>query len=162
MKRSKVCCFTGHRNIPHEDLPRLIEKLDQAIADLILEGVVFFGSGMARGFDTLAAQAVLKAGASNGAVKLIAVLPCYHQESLWGRKDQRVYRQLVAAADKAVYVSKQPYYNGCMEKRNLHLVENSGVCIAYMKAIHSGTAQTVHFAQKRGLRILNLAEKNPD
>jgi hypothetical protein len=46
-----------------------------------------------------------------------------------------------------------------MAKRNLHLVESSGVCVAYMKHGRSGTAQTVRLARERGLTVVNLAER---
>lgn len=156
--RQYTCCFTGHRTIESEDLPSLIKRLDNTIAALIAQGVVFYGSGMATGWDTMAANAVLRAREQNSAVKLIAVLPCTNQDEHWNESDRKEYHRLLKAADKIVVVSERLYYNGCMRKRNQHLVEHSGTCIAYMKRGRSGTAQTVRMAQERGLRIINLAE----
>lgn len=159
MDRERVCCFTGHRVISKADLQQLERRLDEIIAELIGQGIVFFGSGMARGFDTLAAQAVLKARRENAAIKLIAVLPCNDQDSRWSEKDKQTYGELLDAADKIVYVSNKPYFDGCMAARNLHLAENSSVCVAYMTHGRSGTAQTVRLARERSLSIINLAEK---
>lgn len=46
-----------------------------------------------------------------------------------------------------------------MFKRNRHLVDNSSVCICYQTKETGGTAYTVEYARKHGLRIINLAEE---
>ncbi|MDR0905250.1 MAG: SLOG family protein [Oscillospiraceae bacterium] len=138
-------------------MPELTRRLEETITGLIRRGVVCFGSGGAIGFDTLAAQAVLKQRETNPAVKLIMVLPCREQDAKWSASDKREYKRLLDSADKVVCLAEH-YYDGCMAKRNLHLVENSGVCVAYMKHGRSGTAQTVRLARERGLTVVNLAE----
>ena len=155
--RGKTACFSGHRIISPKDLATLLQRLDEHIAALIQQGVAYFGSGYARGFDMLAAQAVIRARETNRAVKLIAVLPCSDQSVKWPAADQQLYQHLLAAADKVVYVSDQPYEDGCMAQRNLHLVLHSIVCVTYKKHERSGTAQTTRMAAKHGLHIINLA-----
>ena len=83
-------------------------------------------------------------------------LPCRNQDIKWSQDDKNTYQKLLAFADKIVYVSEN-YYDGCMEKRNIYLVEHSKFCIAYLKHMRSGTAQTVFIAKKQGLTIFNLA-----
>ena len=85
------------------------------------------------------------------------VLPCFDQSERWKTADKQALKHLIANADKVKYVSEQPYFDGCMEKRNRYLVENSGVCVAYMKHERSGTSQTIRFARERGLTVINLA-----
>jgi len=150
--------FTGHRIIAREDLATLPQRLDETIASLIQQGIVYFGSGYARGFDTLAAQAVLRARDKNDAVKLIAVLPCTDQSEKWPEADQEVYWKLLTVADKVVCVINRPYEDDCMKKRNLRLITHNSVCITYMKHWRSGTAQTVRMAVAQGLTVINLAE----
>ena len=58
--RDKICCFTGHRNLPARMLPDLKRRLADAIELLIGQGVCCFAAGGARGFDALAAREVLK------------------------------------------------------------------------------------------------------
>lgn len=51
------------------------------------------------------------------------------------------------------------YYNGCMKARNARLVElATDYCICYWnpKDFRSGTGQTVHMAQKKGIEVINL------
>jgi len=156
--RNQTACFTGHRNIAEKDLPHLTQKLDNTIAELIRQGVIYFGNGGAYGFDHLSAFAVLKVRKLNPAVKLIMVLPCLKQDERWKEPDKQALKQLLDSADKIKYVSERPYFDGCMEARNLHLVQHSGVCVAYLKNGRSGTSQTVRFAREHRLAVINLAE----
>ena len=156
--KQQTCCFTGHRNVNEKDLPRLTQRLNETIEALIKQGVVFFGAGGAIGFDALASLAVLKYRKQYPAVKLIMVLPCINQDERWKESDRQAFKLLLENADKIKYVSERPYFDGCMEKRNMHLVQHSGVCVAYMKHGRSGTSQTVRLARERGLTVINLAE----
>lgn len=155
--KTKTCCFTGHRNVSSMSLPELERKLDETIAMLVSQGTIYFGSGGAIGFDQIAARAVLRQREHNPTVKLIMVLPCRDQDSRWSMADREEFKRLLAAADKVSYVSDQPYFDGCMQARNRHLVDNSGVCVAYLTRARSGTGQTVRMAKERGLRVINLA-----
>ena len=44
-------------------------------------------------------------------------------------------------------------------KRNRHLVDHSGVCVAYLTESRGGTAYTVDYARKNGVPVINLGEK---
>ena len=119
---------------------------------------MYFGAGGALGFDTLAAQAVLKLKERYPDIKLILVLPCKTQTSGWRQTDIDEYERIKAAADKVVYTS-EVYYRGCMHKRNRHLVDNSSLCICYLTEDRGGTYYTVNYAKENGLQIINLAEE---
>lgn len=153
----QTACFTGHRIIATEDLPLITKRLDKVIAELVGQGLIFFGVGGALGFDTLAAHAVLRARERNFAIRFIMVLPCHNQHKYLTETDKQAYRQLLNTADKVVCLS-EVYYDGCMKKRNLHLIQHSSVCVAYMKHERSGSAQTVRLAREHGLAIINLAD----
>ena len=132
-------------------------QLKYEIEKLIGEGYCYFGAGGALGFDTLAAEAVLKLKESHPQIRLILVLPCKTQSQGWDSKDISVYEDIKARSDKYVYTSVE-YNRGCMFKRNRHLVDNSSVCICYLTENKGGTAYTVNYAEQKGLRIINLAE----
>lgn len=53
--RSKTVCFTGHRELPADDLLEISKHLEDTLATLIEQGYRYFGAGGALGFDTLAA-----------------------------------------------------------------------------------------------------------
>ena len=155
--RERTCCFTGHRRIPEEEREALAGRLEETLVGLIREGVRWFGAGGALGFDTLAAQTVLRLRERYPQIRLILVLPCPEQDRGWRAEDVRVYREIFARADKTVYVSPR-YIKGCMHRRNRHLVDHSGVCVCYLTQSTGGTAYTVDYARARGLRVINLGQ----
>lgn len=117
----------------------------------------FFGCGGALGFDTLAAQTVLRLREVYPEIRLILVLPCRDQTRGWKQADVAEYNRIMKAADKVTYTSEQ-YYSGCMHKRNRHLVDYSSLCICYLTEQSGGTAYTVNYARSQGLKIINVAE----
>lgn len=155
MKQQTVC-FTGHRKIPQDEIPSVKKKLIKTISECIDNGYRFFGAGGALGFDTLAAQSVLELKKEYPHIKLILVLPCQNQTRGWDEKEVHEYERIKSAADKVVYTS-DCYFNGCMQKRNRHLVEYSSICICYLTEESGGTYYTVHYAESKKLTVINLA-----
>lgn len=125
--------------------------LDEEIERLAAHGIRFFGAGGAEGFDTLAAQAVLRARARRPELRLILVLPFPR------RVTTPEYDRIRNAADKVVYVSES-YWEGCYHARNRRLVESSSVCVAYLRA-GGGTGYTVGYCRRLGVEVINLAER---
>ena len=158
--RSVTACFTGHRpeRLP-ADLSYLRMALDAAMEGAIRMGYVHYISGMSRGFDLLAADAVVRARAKHPEIRLECALPCIDQTRLW-KKDAELaeYQRLLDAADTVSCLQKE-YTAGCMHERNKYMVEHAAAVIAWYDGGPGGTADTVRLAQKAGLRVLNL---NPD
>ncbi|MEG2596941.1 MAG: SLOG family protein [Oscillospiraceae bacterium] len=154
--KEKTCCFTGHRKIPANELRGIKKRLKREIIALIRQGVCFFGTGGALGFDTLAALTVLKLKWRYPHIKLILVLPCKNQTLKWQMKDIDVYRKILSEADKVCYTSEH-YDKNCMLLRNRHLVDCSGYCISYLTQNMGGTAYTVNYAIEKGLKIISVA-----
>lgn len=155
--RDYTCCFTGHRALPPEERGAIAYQLEQTVIMLIQAGIRFFGAGGARGFDTLAAQTILKLRRRYPHIKLILVLPCLSQTQGWRDEDIKVYESIKTAADKVTYTSEK-YTQGCMHKRNRHLVDHSSICVCYLTEDRGGTAYTVNYAKKQGLTVINLAD----
>ena len=156
--REKTCCFTGHRSVPLEDCEKIKNSLNKNIEELILNGVIFFGNGGARGFDMLAAESVILLREKYAHIKLIMVYPCKNHTLFWENDDVERYDKIKKSADKCVYLS-DCYYDGCMQKRNRHLVDCSSYCVCYLKRSNGGAAYTVNYARKSGLSIINIADK---
>ena len=106
MVREQTCCFTGHRELPVWGRKQLAAKLEDTITGLIDRGIIFYGAGGARGFDTLAAQTVLKLKPSYPNIKLILVLPCLTQTRCWRPEDIAEYEHIKAQADRVVYTAQ--------------------------------------------------------
>ena len=153
--KSKTCCFSGHREIPPEKRAEIADKLERIIISLYQKGVQFYGAGGALGFDTIAAQTVIRLRESCPDMKLILVLPCLTQTRRWRPEDVAEYERIKAKADKTVYMAQQ-YTPDCMHRRNRHLVDNSSICICYLTRNSGGTAYTVRYAKRQGLEIINV------
>jgi Uncharacterized protein conserved in bacteria len=155
--KNQTCCFTGHRKIQKSEIKEIQKSLEKELIKLISQGVKYFGAGGALGFDTLAAQTVLKLKKKFPQIKLIMVLPCKGQEKYWSEKEKTEYASILKKADKIVYTSEH-YHQSCMHVRNRHLVDNSNYCIAYLNQTKGGTAYTVNYAKQKGLQITNTAK----
>lgn len=156
--RNQTCCFTGHRHIPPEVLPALSTQLETAVRNLITSGIRFFHAGGALGFDTLAAETVLRLRREFQHINLILVLPCRSQTRGWSEEAVSRYEQVLRQADAAIYIS-ECYHRGCMHERNRHLVDHSSVCIAYCTRPTGGSAYTVGYARKHGLQVILLGRE---
>ncbi|WP_040198378.1 SLOG family protein [Candidatus Soleaferrea massiliensis] len=153
--KEQTCCFTGHRDISEGDTAGIVRLLEYEVEKLICEGVCYFGAGGAQGFDTIAAQVVLKMRERHPQIRLILVLPCRDQTQRWNQKDKQIYDAILSRADKVVYLADQ-YYRGCMHQRNRYLVDHSGHCICYLRRDMGGTAYTVRYAKSKGVHVINL------
>lgn len=152
----ETCCFTGYRNIPISQISILKGKLKTTIIECVEKGYCYFEAGEALGFDTLAAQTVLKLKETYPQIRLVLVLPCLSQTRGWKAADIEEYERIKGLVDKVVYTS-QEYTRGCMFKRNRHLVDYSSLCIAYLTKDEGGTAYTVRYAAQKGIAVINLA-----
>ncbi len=154
--KEQTCCFTGHRKIPPMQSVEIAERLKTELIKLIDQGYLYFGAGGALGFDTIAAKTVLTLQQSCPQIKLILVLPCKTQTRGWEKEDIAIYKDIKQRCNKVVYTSED-YTRGCMLKRNRHLVDNSSACVCYLSESKGGTAYTVDYARRSGIKIVNLA-----
>ncbi|MBO4980109.1 MAG: DUF1273 family protein [Clostridia bacterium] len=155
MAEQKICCFTGHRSF--SDNPKEIRELLNVLLDnLITGGYTVFRAGGALGFDTLAAEAVLAKKENGRNIRLELILPCPEQAEHWNADSKRQYHRILSLADSKRYIADK-YTPTCMHERNRDLVDGASLCIAYLKQEKGGTAYTCRYAEKQGLRVINLA-----
>lgn len=156
MSREQTCCFTGHRQLYAS---YKTEDLRNAIDRMIKKGVRVFITGGALGFDTAAAIEVLRARKENKDIELHIYAPCHDQTRFWKLKDKMLYKKILRHANY-VDVPDIPYDNQCMKIRNYKMVDNSAYVIAYYDgSVKSGTGQTVRYAQKCGLGMINICKE---
>lgn len=155
----RTCCFTGHREIPQSHLPALKKKLEETIRELVSQGFTRFEAGGALGFDTLAESTVLSLQKEFPEIQLVLVLPYLQQAKSWKMQDLVRYKEILRQVGKEniIYVS-QSYHRGCMQQRNRRLVDDSELCVAYCTQATGGTAYTVQYAEKKGVKVRNLAD----
>jgi uncharacterized phage-like protein YoqJ len=143
--------ITGHRQLSHPK-DQIKNKLKEFFIE---ENATVIISGLALGFDTLAAEVAVEMN-----IELIAAIPFEHQASKWNQQDQIKYVSLLEKA-KDIYIHELPengnIYAGYFG-RNKWIVECSNVLIAYYKDIDGGTAHTWKEAGKKNIKRINLID----
>lgn len=161
MDIQKTVSFSGYRpeKLPDggEDNSDSIITLKADLLDAVSEaascGFDTFLTGMAEGFDMLAAETVIKVKENNSHIKLIAVLPFDDN-----RERSERYNDIIAVADEVVALSDE-YSRSTYYVRNEYMVDNSSRLICYYDGRYGGTEYTVDYAQKNGKKVINLAPK---
>ena len=134
-------------------------RLVSQIIELTNEGVSHFISGMATGFDLIAAECVLevKNMIKDTSISLTAAIPFSDQaqkyNSFWAQK----YNKVKQNADEVILISND-YYPGCYMARNKYMVDNSDIVLAYYDGKPGGTKNTVNYAVKLGRKVVNLSD----
>jgi len=154
--KSKTCSFTGHRIIDSSSSSKVMSGLLNTCEDLITKGFDTFISGGARGFDLLAAEAILTLKKTHPHIRLVMALPCKNQTQGWGKADKERYENILTLCNQIEYISEN-YFEGCMQIRNRFMINNSSICVAYLKNARGGTYSTVLYAKEQGIQVINLA-----
>ena len=147
----KTCAITGHRNIK-DDIN--ISELREVFIDLITKGYDTFLIGMAVGFDTLCFKLLEKLKEDYN-IKIIACVPCFNQDKNFTPLQKKVYRDMLKKADATYYTSTE-YTPYCMQKRNVFMVDNSSVLVAYIREKKGGTFNTVKYATSKKKQIIYI------
>lgn len=159
MEKMKTVAFTGHRTFAGITEAELSRRLDEAIFECYNQGYRHFISGMAMGFDMLAAEAVIRLRATHGDVRLEAAIPFPGQPERFSPADKRRYTDLLNAVDSRIVLSEY-YHSGCFHRRNDYLIDNASKMIAcYDGKPSGGTYYTYTQALRKGLSVVNLLER---
>ena len=105
------------------------------------------------GVDIWAGQAVLRKREEEPGLRLIAATPWPGMADHWEKTWREQYRELTARADEVVTVCG--HYHRCVYKmRNIWMVDHSSRLIAYYNGFPGGTGNTVRYAEKCGLEVV--------
>ena len=166
-ERILSCCFTGYRpqKFPFALSPddsrytdfenRLIGK----IAELVRNGCLTFITGMAMGFDIVAAECVLSvADAMKGhAVRLVCSIPFLGQADAYPPEWKNRYNRILSRADQTVLISDK-YYRRCYFDRNRFMVDNSDFVLTWFDGSAGGTKNTIEYAKGKSREVINIYE----
>ena len=158
-KRLHRCCFTGHRPEKLNEDEFFVRKwLNEQIHKAIEDGFTTFITGMAMGVDLWAAQEVLSLKV-NYDVHLIAATPWSGFPKRWSEDWQRMYKEVWDRSDFRVNISDH-YFNGIFQVRNEYMVNHSNRVIAYYNGTAGGTKNTIDYAIKHGIEVVQPATKS--
>lgn len=152
-------CFTGHRNVPENEVEAISALLEAQIYDLYDRGARIFKTGGAVGFDTMAAKAVLsmKDRFGEDGIHLYLCLAAPNQAMRFSKSQKADFDYIFSMSDGVTYASesltKDSYF-----ARNRALVRGSDVCLAYCKKQYGGSYYTCRQALSSGVELVNLAD----
>jgi uncharacterized phage-like protein YoqJ len=151
INKARAVAITGHR-VLYDDFK--VDKLKKLLTKFVDKDFNVFLVGMALGFDTICFQ-VLEELRKEKDLKIIACVPCLKQDYKFTLKQKQEYERMLASADEKIILSKE-YYSGCMQKRNRFMVDNCSVVLAYLKRDFGGTANTVNYARKLNIPVVEI------
>lgn len=148
-----IICFTGHRPgkiggyKPCATHDWLRARVRETLLELKPTEAI---SGMALGFDQLAAEACLEVG-----VPFVAAVPFETQFMDWPLESQQRYVDLYSKASRVHIVDPTPPTTRWEAAQKLHarnhwMVDNSDEVIAAWDGTKGGTQECVRYAQKVG------------
>ena len=153
-------CFTGHRVMTESEMKEVAILVSKQVTELYAKGIRNYYAGGALGFDLAAAVTVLNMKRVYPDITLNLALPCPEYQSKWTKAQMELFERVRARADTEVFVSES-YHRGCMQMRNKYMADRSVTCIAYLKKKEGGTYNTVTYALKKGLEVINLTGVPP-
>lgn len=156
----KRCCFTGHRPDKVGKNENFIkEQLRKCIKDAIQEGYLTFISGMAMGVDMWAAEIVIEEKENNPEIKLVCASPYPDFEKNRSLADRIKYQFVIENSDYIINVSDK-YTRFCFQIRNMWMVDRADRVIAVYNGSRGGTHNTVEYAKKKNIQIVNVLNQN--
>ena len=157
-----VVCFTGNRptSLPwryNEECELFKDfrcKLKTLLEKLISCGYNKFISGVAMGFDIIAAEVALQLKEMGAKIELECAVPCLNQTRGW--KDDYVsrYHYILDNADKVTFTSSYAYFDGCYAIRNKYMVDNADLVVGLQLKKSSGTESTLNYARTSKKKII--------
>lgn len=163
--KSYSCCFTGYRPQKYPfPLCRgnaAFDTLENALTDTLFDlyetHCRTFYTGMAMGFDLIAAEAVLflKKAKRDPDIKLIAVLPFADQWKTFDEDWKARFDTVLEECDGKVLIERE-YCKGCYAERNRYMVDHSDFIVTWYDGQKGGTRNTILYAEKCGRGVINL------
>lgn len=147
--RQSTCFFSGCGEISASRRQALARELDGVVERLIEQGMQTFCCGGSRGFDLLAAQAVLRARERHPAIRLrlvLALSPCGRDE-----EETAAFADVLCRADEVEYLSGSRR-QARLDRRNRRLICGSSLCVCFGSAEDGAAA----LAQQLGLPVVRL------
>lgn len=108
-------------------------------------------SGMALGFDTVAAEVAVTLE-----IPFIAAVPFPGQEKSWPEDSQQHYNMLLALADDVVYVSPENNHGGIYQIRNEWMVDRADMVLACWNGFKGGTRNCIEYALKKEVPVWRM------
>jgi len=141
--------FTGHRDLFSDERELIKNKLIEILEEKKPEKCI---SGMAIGYDILAAECCIELG-----IPFIAAIPFKGQEQMWNEYDKLKYSAYLLKACEVKYVCGPGFANYKYHLRDEWIVDSSDLMVAlYKHTGRGGTYHTLEYAKVKNKPIINI------
>lgn len=106
-------------------------------------------SGCALGIDQIWMEAGLELG-----INVIAAIPFVGYDSKWPQRSRTTYAALLKQCNEIVHVCEPGYDPAKLQRRNVWMVDNSDLLIAYWNGTPGGTANCLQYAASKGKQAI--------
>ena len=144
-----ICTFFGHRDAPNG----LKDILKKTVLELIeKKDVKLFYVGNQGRYDFLVQQVLNETVSMHSGVRYFIVLTSLNEKPMLGESVPTIFPEEM---EKAL-----PRF--AIFKRNEWMIQNSDTVIAYVRYSSSNAFKWMQRAEKKGLKVINLAERLSD
>lgn len=165
IEKERAVSFTGYRTEKiirtckeSNPISYVLNAVSEVVELLYNEGYTTFLSGMAVGFDMIAAEAVLALKERHPDVRLIAVIPYEGQEIGYDDLDISRYNRIYRNAE--IIFTSRSYHDKAYFDRNDYLIANCSKVVCYYTGLIGGTMYTINRTKKANIPIINIAERD--
>ena len=151
--------YSGHRpkKLPKEFGYNLDNKYWSEVKNIIKNDIKYLKPdniycGMALGFDSIVAEAIIELKKEKYDINFIAGISFEGQENNWVQESKNKYRQYLQFADDIIILNKQ-YTKSCMFERNKLMIDNADILIAFTDTIEGGTGHAIKLAKSKGIKV---------
>lgn len=164
----KGCCFTGYRpekfkfsfNASDPRYVQLVSRLISGVLKKIEAGCTHFYTGMARGFDILAAEQVATIKLKKPEIKLIAVIPFKNMQNAFSDKWRERFERVLSECDEVIILNEK-HEKWVYQQRNEYMVDRCRHVICFFDGSKGGTANTVRYALSHCRDVMNICKEHP-
>lgn len=154
--KAAMVAFTGHRFFDFKRKAEIKAKLTAAVIECYNNGYTGFITGMAVGFDMMAAEVVLSLKTICPDIRLYAAIPFKGQPETFKEYNRLRYESILSRCTEIIVLS-DVYYTRCYLDRDLFMMNNCSMVIAlYDGRRQGGTWWTLSRAIDQGKRIINV------
>ena len=151
---TKTIAFTGHRPnklFGYDTSHKAYRKIKNDIKTFIKQNQINNAiTGMALGYDQVAADAVIELKNEGYNINLEAAIPCRGHSSKWPKPSQEHYDEILKNCDKVTIVTDEDYTPKVMQIRNEYMVDNADIILGLWDGSKGGTANCIKYAKEKG------------
>ena len=157
----RTCAFTGHRpeKLEYKE-SHVTTWLEDMIWQAVNDGYTAFMSGMQRGVDLWAAEAVLRSKSKVENIRLVVVSAFKDMGNDWSDDWKEKYNYVLSKADEVVFVSAEGSKEA-FTQRDHYMVDHASRLIAVYGGVKGGTKETIEYAKTKDIEIVMYSD-DPD